>query len=65
MHTKFRTVVTSRIEREEKGTKEGVIENFHTNWAVLFLKLSGGFTVICWIILQFCTPEMFYERINK
>lgn len=47
MHNKFRTAVTSRVEREEYRTKKGVTGNFHTNWVVLFLMLSGGYTVIC------------------
>lgn len=46
MHTKFRTVVTSEVSRKGNGTREGVTGNFHTNWAVLLLMLSSGYTLI-------------------
>lgn len=51
MHTTFRTAVSSGVGREEKMTREGVTGNFHINWSVLLLMLSGRYTVVCWVIL--------------
>lgn len=62
MHNKFRTAVTSGVGREENRTKKGVTGNFHTNWAVLFLMLSGGYKLLVGSCSNFAHLKFFFDK---
>ena len=42
------------------GPKKGSQETFTLTGLFYFLCLSGAYTVIYWVRLQFCTPEMYF-----